>query len=49
MVATYSSVKMTGLEIAVAHILRFEGGKIAEMWDVGQQVPKGMVNENGMF
>ncbi len=48
-VATYSSLKMADVDIAVVHILRFEGGKIAEMWDVGQQVPKDVVNENGMF
>ena len=35
--------------IAVVHIFRFEGEKIAEMWDVGQAVPDQVVNENGMF
>ena len=35
--------------IAVVHILRFEGEKIAELWDVGQAQPDQMVNENGMF
>lgn len=34
---------------AVMHILRFEGGKIAELWDFAQEVPDGMVNERGMF
>jgi predicted SnoaL-like aldol condensation-catalyzing enzyme len=34
---------------AVVHIFRFEGGRIAELWDVGQAVPENAVNENGMF
>jgi predicted SnoaL-like aldol condensation-catalyzing enzyme len=34
---------------AVVHVFRFEGGKVAELWDVGQAVPKESVNENGMF
>lgn len=35
--------------VAVVHILRFTEGRIAEMWDAGQAVPKDMINENGMF
>ena len=35
--------------IAVVHIFRFEGDKIAELWDIGQPVPETVVNENGMF
>jgi len=38
-----------GVEIAVVHILRFEGGKIVEMWDVGQEIPKDSPNALGMF
>ena len=34
---------------AVVHIFRFEGGRIAELWDVGQAVPEDSINENGMF
>ena len=34
---------------AVMHIFRFEGDKIAELWDVGQEIPETVVNENGMF
>jgi predicted SnoaL-like aldol condensation-catalyzing enzyme len=34
---------------AVVHIFRFEGGKIAELWDLGQPVPENSPNENGMF
>ena len=36
-------------EIAVVHIFRFEGDKIAELWDVGIEAPKESPNENGMF
>lgn len=35
--------------IAVVHILRFEAGRIAEMWDLGQPIPADSPNENGMF
>lgn len=34
---------------AVVHIFRFEGNRIAELWDVGQAVPEESVNENEMF
>lgn len=37
------------LEISVVHIFRFEGDRIAELWDVGQQQPKDSPNEYGMF
>ena len=36
-------------EIAVVHIFRFAGEKIAELWDVGMEVPKDSPNENGAF
>jgi predicted SnoaL-like aldol condensation-catalyzing enzyme len=34
---------------ALVHIFRFEGDRIAELWDIGQPVPEKLVNENGMF
>lgn len=34
---------------AVVHIFRFEGDRIAELWDFGQPVPEDMPNEDGMF
>jgi len=37
------------IDIAVVHILRFSGGRIVEMWDVGQVVPKDSPNALGMF
>lgn len=36
-------------EVAVVHIYRFEGEKIAEMWDISQEVPENSPNENSMF
>lgn len=36
-------------EMATVHIVRFEGDRIVEMWDVGQEAPKESPNENGMF
>jgi predicted SnoaL-like aldol condensation-catalyzing enzyme len=35
--------------VAVVHIFRFEGEKIAELWDVGQLVPESCPNADGMF
>jgi predicted SnoaL-like aldol condensation-catalyzing enzyme len=34
---------------ALVHIFRFEGHRIAELWDVGQALPKDSINENGFF
>ena len=34
---------------AVMHIFRFENGKIVELWDVGQEIPKDSPNQYGMF
>jgi predicted SnoaL-like aldol condensation-catalyzing enzyme len=36
-------------EIALMHILRFEGDKIIEEWEAAQEVPKDCPNENGVF
>ena len=36
-------------KIAVVHIFRFDGDRIAELWDVGQEIAKDSPNENGMF
>jgi predicted SnoaL-like aldol condensation-catalyzing enzyme len=32
-----------------AHFFRFDGERIAELWDIAQAVPEAMVNECGMF
>ena len=36
-------------DIAVVHIFRFEGDKVAELWDLGQLVDTNSPNENGPF
>lgn len=38
-----------GAEYAVVHILRFEGGRIVEMWDLAQEIPGDSPNALGMF
>jgi predicted SnoaL-like aldol condensation-catalyzing enzyme len=35
--------------IAVVHILRFESGRVVELWDLSQEIMKDSPNENGMF
>ena len=35
--------------MAVVHLFRFDGQRIAEFWDVGQAEPEDMANELGMF
>ena len=51
LVAVYSRVRHTpdGKDVAVVHIFRFEGDKVAELWDVGQEEPDDSPNEYGMF
>jgi predicted SnoaL-like aldol condensation-catalyzing enzyme len=34
---------------ALMHLFRFENGKIAELWDVAQEIPKDSPNANGAF
>ena len=36
-------------EIAVVHIFRFEGDRVAELWDLGMELPDNLPNENGAF
>lgn len=51
LVAVHSRVVMPTrqVQIAVVHIFRFENGKIAELWDIGQVQPEPMLNQIGMF
>src|SRR5512143_2884788 len=35
--------------ISVVHIFRFEGERIAEMWDIGMQIPADSPNKDGPF
>ena len=50
-VVTHSYVKQKpgDLGAAVVHIFRFANGKIVELWDLGQPVPKESPNQYGMF
>ena len=51
LVAVHGHVKMNPDDrgFALVHIFRFEGDRIAELWDLGQAVPDESPNENGMF
>lgn len=51
MVAVLSHIRQRPDDIgfAVVHVFRFDHGRIAELWDVGQEIPRDSVNQNGMF
>ncbi len=51
LIAVHSSMQLKSdmSVISVVHMFRFENGMIVEMWDVGQEAPKEMPNENGLF
>jgi predicted SnoaL-like aldol condensation-catalyzing enzyme len=51
MVAVHSRVQQRPGDrgAALVHLFRFEGDRIAELWDIGQPVPAESVNTNGMF
>ena len=51
LVALHSHVQMRPGDpgIAVVHLFRFEHGRIAELWDIGQPVPEKSPNQHGMF
>ena len=51
LVAVHLRVRLTPTDrdIALIHIFRFEGDKIAEVWEAAQQVPEHSPNENGVF
>lgn len=50
-VGVYSKVTIYPGEpaIALVHFFRFEGDKIAELWDLAQAPPEELINENGLF
>ena len=49
-VAVFSRLEREdGGEYAVVHIVRFEDGRIVELWDIAQEVPSASPNLNGMF
>lgn len=35
--------------MAAVHIFHFKGGRIDELWDIGQPVPQDSPNQHGMF
>jgi predicted SnoaL-like aldol condensation-catalyzing enzyme len=43
------SPEPSGPSMALVHLFRFEGERIAELWDIAQAVPDAMVNTRGMF
>jgi predicted SnoaL-like aldol condensation-catalyzing enzyme len=49
-VAVHSNVPRPGdTGIAVVHLFRCEGDRIAELWDIAQVIPADMRNADGMF
>jgi predicted SnoaL-like aldol condensation-catalyzing enzyme len=50
-VVVMSHVKHTPQErgYALMHMFRFEGDRIAELWDLAQEIPASSPNENGPF
>ena len=50
-VALHSHVRHNAQEpgYALVHIFRFEGDKIAELWDIAMEVPANSPNKAGMF
>ena len=51
LVAVHSQVKQNQQDsgFVLVHIFKFSEHKIAELWDVGQEIPAETVNENGML
>jgi predicted SnoaL-like aldol condensation-catalyzing enzyme len=51
LVAVHSRVRLKpdDRDIALAHIFRFEDGRIAELWDIAQPAPDDSPNEFGLF
>ncbi|TXE07380.1 ester cyclase [Gelidibacter salicanalis] len=48
-VITHALVTKEDMEIAVVHIIRFNGDKIVELWDLGQVIAKDSPNQYGLF
>lgn len=50
-VAVHSRIRLQREQLgtSVVHIFRFEGDRIAELWDIGQEVPSDSPNSDGMF
>ena len=48
-VAVHSRVERDQGDIAVVHIFRFDGDRIAELWDVAMELPENSPNKDGAF
>jgi len=48
-VVVHSHIKVGDMQMAFVHLFRFKNGKIVEMWDVGQEIPKVTINNDGSF
>lgn len=51
LVAVHSKVlhEPAGRAIAVVHLFRFQGSRIAELWDVVMEAPEHSPNQHGLF
>ncbi|SMG51575.1 Predicted SnoaL-like aldol condensation-catalyzing enzyme [Marivirga sericea] len=51
LVAVHSQVKQNQQDsgFVLVHIFKFSERKIVELWDIGQEIPAEIVNENGML
>ena len=51
LVAVHSHLVLSpgGNEMAVVHMFRFQGDRVIEMWDCGQQLPADSPNKDGAF
>jgi predicted SnoaL-like aldol condensation-catalyzing enzyme len=51
LVAIHAHVKLKpdDVGLALVHIFRFEGDRIAELWDIAQQLPENSPNQYGAF
>ena len=51
LVAVHSFVKHSADDrgYALVHIFRFEGDRVAELWDIAMAVPAESANQHGMF
>jgi predicted SnoaL-like aldol condensation-catalyzing enzyme len=51
LIAVHSRLErvQAGKAYAVVHILRFESGRIVELWDIAQEAPSDSPNTLGMF
>jgi len=48
-VFSHLKAKSQAMNLSVMHLFRIENGKIVELWDLGQDIPKEIVNRDGPF